>query len=62
VERYLSLVLGELPRLRDDINGYGPLGRDFIVHVDIPAEVETAWQILRNDVILPAALARRSLL
>ncbi|MCU6684652.1 YdcF family protein [Leclercia sp. 29361] len=62
VERYLSLVLGELPRLRDDINGYGPLGRDFIVHVDIPAEVETAWQILRNDVILTEALVSRSLL
>jgi len=62
VERYLSLVLGELPRLRDDINGYGPLGRDFIVHVDIPAEVEAAWQILRNDVILTEALVSRSLL
>jgi len=56
------LLLGELPRLRDDINGYGPLGRDFIVHVDIPAEVEAAWQILRNDVILTEALASRSLL
>ncbi len=30
VERYLSLVLGELPRLRDDINGYGPAGRDLL--------------------------------
>lgn len=62
VERYLSLVLGELPRLRDDINGYGPLGRDFIVHVDIPAEVEAAWQILRHDAVLTEALASRALL
>lgn len=62
VERYLSLVLGELPRLRDDINGYGPAGRDFIVHVDVPAEVEAAWQILRDDVILTDALVSRSLL
>ena len=62
VERYLSLVLGELPRLRDDINGYGPAGRDFIAHVDIPAEVEAAWQILRNDTILTDALTSRSLL
>ena len=62
VERYLSLVLGELPRLRDDINGYGPAGRDFIAHVDIPADVDAAWQILRNDVILTDALVSRSLL
>ena len=62
VERYLSLVLGELPRLRDDINGYGPAGRDFIAHVDIPAEVETAWHVLRSDVILTDALVSRSLL
>lgn len=32
VERYLSLLTGELPRLRDDSDGYGPRGRDFIVH------------------------------
>lgn len=62
VERYLSLVLGELPRLRDDVNGYGPAGRDFINHVDIPAEVEDAWEILRNDAILTDALVSRSLL
>ena len=55
-------MLGELPRLRDDINGYGPLGRDFIVHVDIPAEVEAAWQILRHDAVLTEALASRALL
>lgn len=62
VERYLSLVLGELPRLRDDVNGYGPAGRDFIVHVDIPPYVEEAWQTLRNDAILTDALTSRSLL
>lgn len=39
VERYLSLLTGELPRLHDDSDGYGPRGRDFIVHVDFPAEV-----------------------
>lgn len=62
VERYLSLVLGELPRLRDDVNGYGPAGRDFIAHVEIPDEIEAAWNILRNDVILTDALVSRSLL
>lgn len=55
-------MLGEFPRLRDDINGYGPAGRDFIAHVDIPADVDAAWQILRNDVILTDALVSRSLL
>jgi uncharacterized SAM-binding protein YcdF (DUF218 family) len=38
-ERFASLVLGEIPRLRDDENGYGPRGRNFIDHVEIPAEV-----------------------
>src|SRR5690606_10927064 len=27
VDRYLSLIAGELPRLRDDETGYGPRGR-----------------------------------
>lgn len=62
VERYLSLVLGEMPRLRDDVNGYGPAGRDFIAHVEIPAEVDAAWYTLRNDAILTDALVSRSLL
>lgn len=62
VERYLSLVLGELPRLRDDASGYGPRGRDFIEHVDIPEDVEEAWQILQTDAILTGAMVSRSLL
>lgn len=42
VERFISLLLGEVPRLRDDPRGYGPRGRGFIDHVDIPEEVEAA--------------------
>ena len=45
-ERFTELVLGEIPRLRDDKNGYGPCGKDFIIHVDIPANVEAAWERL----------------
>ena len=45
-DRFLDLLMGEIPRLRDDENGYGPRGKDFIVHVDIPAEVESAWERL----------------
>jgi hypothetical protein len=43
VDRFMSLLLGEIPRLRDDPSGYGPKGKDFIDHVEIPAEVESAW-------------------
>ena len=61
VERYLSLLTGELPRLRDDSDGYGPRGRDFIVHVDFPAEVIHAWQTLKHDAVLIEAMESRSL-
>lgn len=61
VERYLSLIAGELPRLRDDETGYGPRGKDFIIHVDIPHDVETAWQVLQSDTTLRSALDQRSL-
>lgn len=43
MNRFIQLVLGEIPRLRDDEFGYGPKGRGFIGHVDIPGEVESAW-------------------
>lgn len=62
VDRYLSLVLGELPRLYDDVNGYGPAGRDFIAHVEFPEAVTAAWARLQKDPILTEALSRRSLL
>jgi len=42
VERFAALVMGEIPRLRDDPRGYGPRGRGFIARVDLPAEVEEA--------------------
>jgi hypothetical protein len=61
VDRYLSLLMGEVPRLRDDAEGYGPLGKDFIAHVDVPPEVEAAWQTLRDDEPLQNALKSRAL-
>lgn len=45
--RFISLVIGEIPRLRDDANGYGPRGAGFITHVDIPEEIEDAWARLK---------------
>ena len=47
-ERFYELLSGEIPRLRDDSGGYGPAGKDFIVHVDIPMEVESAASRLQQ--------------
>lgn len=46
-EYQLQLVLGEIPRLRDDEHGYGPNGSGFIGHVDIPAHIESAFARLQ---------------
>ena len=46
--RFFSLIMGEIPRLRDDEAGYGPRGKGFIPHVDVPSEVEAAWTLLRD--------------
>lgn len=61
IERYVSLALGEIPRLRDDAAGYGPQGRDFIVHVDIPPQVMAAWHALQQDMALSALIRQRGL-
>ncbi len=45
-ERFFSLLMGEVPRLRDDTRGYGPEGQGFIAHVDVPDDVEGAWRRL----------------
>ncbi len=45
---WLSLLMGEVPRLTDDEFGYGPAGAGFIAHVDVPAEVTQAWLRLRE--------------
>ncbi|EMY7924618.1 YdcF family protein [Klebsiella aerogenes] len=61
VGRYLELLLGELPRLLDNPQGYGPNGKDFIAHVDFPRDVSAAWQCLRADTLLSHALNARTL-
>lgn len=45
--RFLELIIGEIARLRDDKDGYGPQGRGFIPHVDVPCTVEAAWSRLQ---------------
>ena len=48
MERFVSLVLGEVPRLLDNERGYGPEGRGYIVHVDVPQEVLAAHERLAS--------------
>jgi len=49
MERYISLLMGEIPRLSDDENGYGPKGKGFIAHVEIPGEVREAFESLKEE-------------
>lgn len=55
MERFLSLLIGEIQRLRDDENGYGPRGTGFLGHVEVPEAVEAGWQRL---VTLPGVQSR----
>ena len=52
-DTYLGLLLGEVARLTDDAEGYGPRGRDFVVHVDVPAEVQVAAERLKELIGAP---------
>lgn len=47
-ERYQKLLMGEIPRLLDTKTGYGPNGKGFISHVDIPLEVLSAYERLQQ--------------
>lgn len=49
LERYALLLMGEIPRLCDNEDGYGPAGAGFIAHVDIPNEVTEAFNYLRKS-------------
>ncbi len=48
-DRYIELLMGEIPRLTDGPEGYGPSGKGFIAHVDIPSDVQEAWASLRDE-------------
>jgi len=56
-ERFLALILGEIPRLRDDEEGYGPRGRNFLPHVDIPEPVLQSYKRVAASPL--AAMAMR---
>lgn len=49
VDRYITLLMGEIPRLADAPGGYGPQGKNFIAHVDIPEEVGNAFLKLKEN-------------
>lgn len=49
IDRYITLLMGEIPRLSDSEDGYGPKGKNFIAHVDIPEEVEKAFSELKKE-------------
>jgi uncharacterized SAM-binding protein YcdF (DUF218 family) len=46
-KRFLELIMGEIPRLKDDVNGYGPLGKNFIAHVEVTTEIEDYYSRLK---------------
>lgn len=41
-------LINILGSLSDDENGYGPRGKNFISHVDIPKEVSQAFEELKT--------------
>jgi len=49
LEHFISLLLVEIPRLTDDENGYGPKGKGYIAHVEIPELVRNAFKELANE-------------
>lgn len=49
MERYITLLMGEIPRLSDIEEGYGPHGKGFIAHVDIPENVAEAYAFLKKN-------------
>jgi len=57
VDRYVALLMGEVPRLTDDADGYGPAGRGYIAHVEVPPQVRRAFNYLRESTAFAARAA-----
>lgn len=49
MERYITLLMGEIPRLCDNADGYEPKGKGFIAHVDIPDDVMESFVRLKKE-------------
>lgn len=48
MEQYITLLLGEIPRLHDTEEGYGPKGKGYIAHVDMSDVVVGVFAELKN--------------
>lgn len=48
LNHFVTLLMGEVPRLTDDKNGYGPKGKNYLVHVDIPQKAADAFEYLKK--------------
>ena len=48
MERYITLLMGEIARLSDNADGYGPNGKNYIAHVEVPIEVSNAFMELKK--------------
>lgn len=53
-QTYLEHLASEVHRLYDDQNGYGPRGKDYLVHVDVPEDVLAAAHTIEEA--LPRAV------
>lgn len=47
--RFYELLMGEMWRLRDNLNGYGSCGRERFKYVDIPTDVENSYTVLTSS-------------
>lgn len=47
-EQYVSLLLGEMKRVIDNEDGYGPKGTNYIEHIDVPSHVLKSYTIVQN--------------
>ena len=48
LEHFVTLLMGEVPRITDDENGYGPKGKNYLAHVDVPQNVAEVFEYLKK--------------
>jgi len=47
-ERFFDLIFREITRISDDENGYGPKGKNYIAHIDIPETVMESYRYIQD--------------
>lgn len=48
LEKYVRLLMGEIFRLQDNLEGYGPKGKNFIAHVEISEKILSSFDFLKK--------------